>query len=143
MNVREAQAVNALLRGIDPTNLTGEPDPDEVIAAASVLAGEAHRVLGSGLDGPAAALLVEQLLAGRGDARCLGVATDKPETPNIRPGTTLTVPDSPKMVRETFRAAKAVLRWATDIGPRQGEHVARLQRLIDESDRQIARVETS
>lgn len=47
--------------------------------------------------------------------------------------TTLTVPDSPKMLRETLCVAQS---WIGNVWhPRAGEHLARLQRLIDECDR--------
>lgn len=47
--------------------------------------------------------------------------------------TTLAVPDSPKLVRETLCVAQSCI--AESGHDRVGEHVARLQRLIDECDR--------
>lgn len=48
--------------------------------------------------------------------------------------TTLDVSDSPKMLRESLCVAQAAIIGAPS-DPRAGEHVARLQRLIDECDR--------
>lgn len=51
-------------------------------------------------------------------------------------GTALTlVDDDPKMVRETLCVAQAAVARATGTGDRDDEHIARLQRLIDECDR--------
>lgn len=49
-------------------------------------------------------------------------------------GTTLTVPDGPKMLRETLCAAQAAL-GEQQLGDRRREHIARLGRLIAECDR--------
>jgi hypothetical protein len=53
-----------------------------------------------------------------------------------RPGqsTTLTVDDTPKMIRETLCAAQSAIGLHTDENRRAG-HIARLQRLINECDR--------
>lgn len=47
--------------------------------------------------------------------------------------TTLDVPDSPKMLRETLCFAQGAVLRSGD--PRAQSHSARLQRLIDECDR--------
>lgn len=48
--------------------------------------------------------------------------------------TTLHVPDSPKMIRETLCVAQSAIAVFL-AGPRNQEHIQRLQRLIDECDR--------
>lgn len=50
------------------------------------------------------------------------------------PPTTLTVPDGPKMIRETLCVASALFAHMPD-ADRKDEHLARIQRLIAECDR--------
>lgn len=47
----------------------------------------------------------------------------------------LTVPDSPKMLRETLCVAQVAVGETYHRDPRAQEHLDRLQRLIDECDR--------
>lgn len=49
--------------------------------------------------------------------------------------TALIVPDSPKMLRETLAVAQARIGQSKHDGGRKAEHIARLQRLIDECER--------
>jgi hypothetical protein len=58
----------------------------------------------------------------------------RPAAPAQRSGTTLTVPDSPKMLRETLCVAQTALGQLPP-GNRRYEHIARLGRLVDECDR--------
>lgn len=49
--------------------------------------------------------------------------------------TTIDVPDTPKMLRETLCVAQALFWKSTLDRDRRSEHVERIQRLIDECDR--------
>ena len=49
--------------------------------------------------------------------------------------TAYTLPDGPKMLRETLCMAQAAIGETFRLAPRAREHLDRLQRLIDECDR--------
>lgn len=70
LTIAEANAVNTLLSALTGQPHPGSdlglpPDEDQVGEAATLLAARAHRTLGAGWDGPAAALAVEQTYADR------------------------------------------------------------------------------
>jgi hypothetical protein len=128
LNPETAEPLDAVLPSESPTETPGLLPIEEAIGAARSLVGLWLMKARPDAIDEAIGELATRL-------RSVRLSPPPTETPGLR-ATTLTVPDSIKMLRETLSVAQNRIGNSPLDAGRRREHMDRLQRLIDDCERQ-------